>query len=141
MRRTTMHPRIRRVQAMRLRAASAVLSAVLLAAAGGLASCGGGGNSAADALPGRALFQEKNCVLCHGPNGEGRASGPELRNVATHFTRDQVIEYLKDPAAYAEKDPRLAARMNDFPGMMPKYNYLEQTQLEQLADYVLALTD
>jgi mono/diheme cytochrome c family protein len=121
--------------------ASAVFAAALLAVSSLVASCGGGANPAADALPGAALFQEKNCVVCHGAGGEGRATGPELRNVGKHFTREQLVEYLKNPTVYAEKDPRLAARMHDFPGMMPKYDYLEPTQLEQLADYVLALTD
>lgn len=125
----------------RRRMASAVFAAALLAVSSLVASCGGGGNPAADALPGAALFREKNCVVCHGAGGEGRATGPELRNVGKHFTREQLVEYLKNPTAYAEKDARLAARMHDFPGMMPKYDYLEPTQLEQLADYVLALTD
>lgn len=125
----------------RRRMASALFAAALLAVASLVASCGGGGNPAADALPGAALFREKNCVTCHGPAGEGRATGPELRNVGAHFTREQLVEYLKNPTAYAEKDARLAARMHDFDGMMPRFDYLEQTQLEQLADYVLALTD
>jgi cytochrome c553 len=106
-----------------------------------LAACGksGGKPEAAAADAGKELFSAKNCVMCHGDNGEGKASAPALRMLKQYYTKDQLIEYLKDPNAYADKTPRLAERRGMFPRMMPSFRSTEPAELEQLAEYVLSL--
>ena len=96
-----------------------------------------GAASAADA--GKELFSAKNCVMCHGDNGEGRSSAPALRMLKQYYTKNQLIEYLKDPNAYADKTPRLAERRGMYPRMMPSFKSSEAAELEQLAEYVLSL--
>jgi mono/diheme cytochrome c family protein len=88
---------------------------------------------------GKELFSAKNCVMCHGDNGEGRSSAPALRMLKQYYTKAQLIEYLKDPSAYADKTPRLAERRGMYPRMMPSFKSTEPAELDQLAEYVLSL--
>jgi mono/diheme cytochrome c family protein len=95
--------------------------------------------SPSDALPGRQVYEVKNCTRCHGADAEGGTSAPSLRNIGSHLTKAQIVEFLKDPARYMKTDARLAEQASRFPTKMPAYPYMEQTDLELLADYLLAL--
>lgn len=89
---------------------------------------------------GRELFQLQGCVLCHGKEGEGTALGPVLHGASAHWTKATLVEYLRDPHAWQQKDPRLKANLEKFRTQpMPKYDMLEQEQLEKIADHVLGL--
>ncbi len=88
---------------------------------------------------GKELFSAKNCVMCHGENGEGRSSAPSLHGLRQYYTKEQLVEYFRDPSAYSDKTPRLAERRGMYPRMMPSFRNAEQSELEQLADYVLSL--
>ncbi|MFN0243985.1 MAG: c-type cytochrome [Planctomycetota bacterium] len=88
---------------------------------------------------GAALFQKNGCATCHSADGRGTALGPKLVGVAVHWKRDTLVEYLKDPQAYAAKDARLAAQGKQYMMPMTKFGMLPREQLAALADHVLAL--
>jgi ubiquinol-cytochrome c reductase cytochrome b subunit len=45
---------------------------------------------------GRALFADKGCAHCHGPNGVGGGKGPDLQLVRTRRTREAMITQIHD---------------------------------------------
>lgn len=48
-------------------------------------------------LSGQKLYRDINCGYCHSINGVGGAIGPDLSNIASQLTRDQISAYLKNP--------------------------------------------
>jgi cytochrome c553 len=104
-----------------------------------LASCGKTSNDSSMELPGRAIFEQQNCGLCHGHNAEGKATAPKLADLEDNWNKDQLVEYLKNPAQYAEEDPRLSSEGHKYPSMMPNYNFVSESDLQILSEYLLAL--
>ena len=95
--------------------------------------------SASDALPGRQVYEVKNCTRCHGVDAEGGTSAPSLRDLGSRLTKTQIVEFLKDPPKFMKNNPGLAAQPGRFPTQMPAYPYVEESDLHLLADYLLAL--
>jgi mono/diheme cytochrome c family protein len=95
--------------------------------------------SASDALPGRQVYEVKNCTRCHGADAEGGTSAPSLRNIGSRLTKEQIVEFLKDPPKFIKNNPRLATQPGRFPTQMPAYPYIEESELQLLAEYLLAL--
>lgn len=76
-------------------------------------------------VPQPAIFQAL-CVSCHSLKGQGGAVGPALDSVFARKSRDQIAEWLADPAKVK-------------PGtLMPKLP-LSQLQIDSLADYLTYL--
>lgn len=88
---------------------------------------------------GEQLYQDQNCVQCHGPTGQGTNLGPSLHDKKSYWNRDQLARFLADPQAYAAKDPRLSEQGKQY--LMPMVKFLTLTEEERLrvADYVLSL--
>ncbi len=107
---------------------------ILLVAA---ASCGG----AADGEGGRgaALFRSQACATCHGADGEGTAFGPTLHGKKAFWTREKLVEYLRNPQAYTEKDARLSAQARKYTLPMTRFDKLSQPEIEAVAEHVLAM--
>ncbi len=90
-------------------------------------------------VSGARLYESQQCLLCHGPDGNGLPGmGPDLRGASANWTSESLMEYLKNPKTYAEKDERLAANMGKFRMPMPNCN-LKEDQLRTLAEHVLAI--
>src|SRR5260370_26011564 len=53
-------------------------------------------NSTPLQLQGAAVFQNKDCRNCHVLQGSGGKRGPDLTNVATRLTRDQLIDQVSN---------------------------------------------
>jgi mono/diheme cytochrome c family protein len=100
-------------------------------------SCG----DSAPAAPRTAakLWSDEGCALCHGKQAEGTKLAPTLQGKATHWSRESLLQYLRDPVGYAAQDPRLKEQMKSYSQAMPTYKMLSATELETLADYVLGL--
>jgi ubiquinol-cytochrome c reductase cytochrome b subunit len=47
-------------------------------------------------LQGAAVFQSKNCRNCHALAGTGGRRGPDLTEVGTRLTRDQLIDQVSN---------------------------------------------
>jgi len=46
---------------------------------------------------GLMVYQQINCAYCHSINGVGGAIGPDLSNVASQLTKEQITSYLQNP--------------------------------------------
>lgn len=84
------------------------------------------------------LYQQQGCATCHGAEGQGGPLGPKLAGIGAMWKRDALVEYLKDPLGYAAKDERLAKQAKQYSIAMTKFDLLPQSDLESLADYVMA---
>ena len=76
---------------------------------------------------GGRLIAEKRCLECHLVNGDGNTKGIELKHVADRRTRAWILAHFKDPQ---ELSPH---------SKMPPYDDLPERDLNDMADYLLAL--
>ena len=88
-------------------------------------------------MAGWQVYVDLNCASCHGDLREGKRSGPVLTGLDTHWTRDQLVEYMKFPEAMIKSNPRLAYKSEDYAIAMPGYaDKADDAQLGALADYL-----
>jgi cytochrome c553 len=99
-----------------------------------LTACGVSGPPKGSA---EALYVDLGCVKCHGENRQGQRSGPPLIALADHWQEESLLEYLADPKAVMEKNPRLKYMAEDFPIMMPAYRDTAEEDLRKLAQLML----
>lgn len=106
-----------------------------------LAACSGetgGAEPPRSQATGEMLYETQSCKTCHGSGGVGLPGmGPKLQGIGELWTVETLAEYLADPEAYAQKDPRLAHDAK-YRMKMPKSG-LGQDALERLANHVLSL--
>jgi len=104
-----------------------------------LAACGEAPGATGD-HDGARLFVIANCITCHGRDGAGSQLGPPLRGLDQHWTRETLADYLSDPKAVIDRDPRLQKLAKRF-AMMPMPPVLYERELRlRLADHALALS-
>jgi ubiquinol-cytochrome c reductase cytochrome b subunit len=48
-------------------------------------------------VDGQKVFRDINCSYCHSINGVGGAVGPDLSNIASTLTKEQITQYLQNP--------------------------------------------
>lgn len=75
---------------------------------------------------GREVYRDINCSYCHSIGGVGGAVGPDLSNVASERTQEQLTVYLKNPDAMVPET------------LHPKLLYTDE-ELEALVAYLLTL--
>jgi len=109
---------------------------ILLACLAPSVGCGAKDTGAAS---GAAIYRTQACATCHGDDGAGTPFGPSLQGKKGFWTRAALVAYLKNPIAYAEKDPRLAAQARKFTLPMQRFDQLSESDLEAVADHVLAM--
>ncbi len=100
-----------------------------------LAACFGGSG----ATEGEQLYRAMACSTCHGTRGGGGANAPPFGELAEHWTRETIAEYLTDPLTVVERTPRLKALKERYNQQMPPV-MLPVEQRLLLADYVLELS-
>jgi len=100
-----------------------------------LAACGASGP--APGTP-EALYVDLGCAKCHGVNREGQRSGPPLIALADHWQEQSLLEYMADPKAYMETNPRLKYMAENYPIMMPAYPHTSEEDLRKLAQFILS---
>jgi len=65
--------------------------------------------------------------------------GPSLHNVSEYWSRDKLINYLRNPTSFADTE-RFKKFENQYPGMiMPAFSNIEVKELGKIADYLLGL--
>ncbi|MDP3445327.1 MAG: cytochrome c [Ignavibacteria bacterium] len=97
-------------------------------------------NSAAQSqeVDGLALIKRNNCTTCHGGELQGTKMGPALANLKENWSRDNLINYLRNPSAYSG-DSRFKEYKITFKNiMMPSYGNLDVKDLGKMADYLLS---
>lgn len=107
------------------------LAAAALSLAG--LSCG---RRTADIRTGRDTVHGSFCVQCHGDDLNGTTTGPPLQNLARHWTEESLAEYLRDPSAAIEKNPRLQRLHDRYQTLMPTFDMDEETR-RGIARYLL----
>lgn len=97
-------------------------------------SCGGDANPAP--TTGRSLYFSKGCTACHGPEGQGSFMGPSLGEVAAHWTREELVQFIADPTPFVARDARLKKLAGAYRTPM-KPSPIGQADRELLADFLL----
>lgn len=97
-------------------------------------------NSSAQEATGLTRIKQNGCVACHGGDLKGMNNlGPSLYNAKKHWTRDELINYLRNPSDYSN-DPRFDEYDDQFRNiMMPSFDNLDVKDLGLMADYILSL--
>jgi len=95
--------------------------------------------SASGPAPGtpEALYIDLGCAKCHGGNREGQRSGPPLIKIIDHWNEETLLEYLRDPKAFVESNPRLSYLDEQYPIAMPAYSETNEEDLRKLAQFIL----
>ena len=96
-------------------------------------------NMTSEDLSGQELTSKLGCVNCHGTELNGTKMGPSLHNVKDNWTRDNLINYLRNPSSYMDSD-RFKEFKRQYPGViMPSFNNIQVKDLGKVAEYLLGL--
>jgi mono/diheme cytochrome c family protein len=123
--------------------ARCVVVTICGAAMFGLLTCGGGEPTPPSGLneaqtAGWQAYADLVCGSCHGDQREGKRSGPRLAELSDHWTHEELVTYLRDPAPMIKATPRLAYRAEQYPIAMPAYHdKADDATLNALASYLL----
>lgn len=79
-------------------------------------------SAAGGAEPGKQLFAEHRCAVCHRPGGIGKS----LDGVGDRLTREELRTWIADPKKIKPKT------------LMPKFP-LKPSELEDIVEYLLTL--
>ena len=119
------------------RSSASPIVAVLLASL--LGACADDVSGPTGAPSGEKVFAAQGCTLCHGSDATGSSFGPTLHGKARYWTREKLVQYLKAPVEYAEKDPRLAEQRKKYTMPMRQFDKVPDDELGAVADFVLQL--
>jgi cytochrome c2 len=87
----------------------------------------------------RELITKLGCVTCHGNDLNGTRMGPSLHNVSEYWSRDKLINYLRNPTSFADTE-RFKKFKEQYKGLiMPSFGNIEVKELGKIADYLLEL--
>jgi mono/diheme cytochrome c family protein len=86
---------------------------------------------------GALIYELQNCANCHGADGAGTPRGPELADLAAHWSRAELARFLAEPGERLERDGRLQALRAAYRGSMSSYDNLSEEQRLLLADHLL----
>jgi cytochrome c2 len=96
------------------------------------------GEQTTSELTGDKLIQTFGCINCHGADLAGTNMGPSLKGLKEFWSsRDNLINYLRNPNSYMDKD-RFKEYKAKYPnGIMPSYGNKDVKDLGKIADYLL----
>jgi len=84
------------------------------------------------------LIARLGCKGCHGADLKGTRMGPELTGLKEFWSRDELINYLRNPNSYMDNE-RFLKFKEDYPGIiMPSFNNVDVKDLGKISDYLLA---
>lgn len=91
-------------------------------------------------VDGLTLINRIGCTNCHGVDLKGTKLGPNLYGAKEFWTRDNLLNYLRNPQSY-NGDERFEAYKKEFKTIMPPYNNIDVKDLGTMADYILSLEE
>ena len=91
-------------------------------------------------VDGLTLINKIGCVSCHGVDLKGTKLAPGLFAVKSHFSRQQLIGYLRNPSSY-DGDERFEEYKKNYKSLMPSYGNIDVEKLGVIADYLLNLEE
>jgi len=85
------------------------------------------------------LMNRFGCYNCHGNDLKGTNLAPALQNLSEFWSRDKLINYLRNPSSYMDSD-RFIEYRKKYPGaMMPPFSNIDIKDLGKISDYLLGL--
>ncbi|MBL1213506.1 MAG: cytochrome c [Ignavibacteriae bacterium] len=98
-----------------------------------------GSTEGAAEVSGLELIESVGCIRCHGIDLQGTALAPGLYEAKNHWSRKDLINYLRNPSAY-DGDERFDKYRDKYSGsIMPSYGNRDVKELGKIADYLLSL--
>ena len=83
------------------------------------------------------LISRLGCVNCHGSDLNGTQKGPNLKNISQYWSRDKLINYLRNPSSFMSS-ARFKEYQEQFPNtIMPSFGNIDVKELGKIADYLL----
>lgn len=83
------------------------------------------------------LVASLGCTGCHGGDLSGTKMAPNLHNIKQNWSRDKLINYLRNPSSYMDSD-RFKNFKAQYPGIiMPSFSNINVQDLGRIADYLL----
>ncbi len=83
------------------------------------------------------LISRLGCVNCHGNDLAGTKMGPNLKNISQFWSRDQLINYFRNPSSFMSSS-RFKEYQEQYPSrMMPSFGNIDVKELGKIADYLL----
>ena len=88
-------------------------------------------------VSGLSLIQQNGCTTCHGQDLNGTQMAPALVNLKEHWTRDALINYLRNPSSYSgdERFEEYRAKYKNI--IMPSFGNLDVKDLGKISEYLL----
>lgn len=96
------------------------------------------GEQTTSELTGDKLIQTFGCINCHGADLAGTNMGPSLKGIKEFWSsRDNLINYLRNPNSFMDKD-RFKEYRSKYPNqIMPAFSNKDVKDLGKIADYLL----
>ncbi|HAB53832.1 MAG: hypothetical protein A2315_12740 [Ignavibacteria bacterium RIFOXYB2_FULL_35_12] len=90
-------------------------------------------------ISGADLIARIGCINCHGNDLAGTEKGPSLVDIKKYWSRDQLINYLRNPNSFMSSE-----RFQDYKAkysnvIMPSYTNIDVKDLGKIAEYLLEL--
>lgn len=86
---------------------------------------------------GPTLIKQIGCISCHGDNLQGTGLAPALADIKNNWTRDALINYLRNPSAYSGGSRFDEYRAKYKNVTMPSYGNRDVKELGKIAEYLL----
>ncbi len=84
------------------------------------------------------IMNQFGCLRCHGNDLKGTALAPSIIGLSSLYSRDEMINYLRNPSSYMEKD-RFQAFREKYRTIMPSFNDKDVKDLGKIVDYLMSL--
>jgi len=96
-------------------------------------------NMSSGDISGADLIARIGCINCHGNDLAGTEKGPSLVDIKKYWSRDQLINYLRNPNSFMSSE-----RFQDYKAkysnvIMPSYTNIDVKDLGKIAEYLLEL--
>jgi len=96
------------------------------------------GEQTTSELTGDKLIQTFGCINCHGADLAGTNMGPSLKGIKEFWSsRDNLINYLRNPNSFMDKDRFKEYKVKYPNAIMPSYGNKDVKDLGKIADYLL----
>ncbi len=96
------------------------------------------GQQSSSELTGDKLIESFGCINCHGSNLAGTNMGPSLKGLKQFWSsRDNLINYLRNPNSFMDKDRFKEYKVKYPNGIMPSYGNKDVKELGKIVDYLL----
>jgi len=84
------------------------------------------------------IMDNKRCISCHGSDFKGTPKGPSIIGVQKYWSKDELINYLRNPMSYG-KGNRFEDYKKKYKSFMPSFDQTDTKTLGRIAEYVLQL--